>query len=294
MISVIIPLYNKEAIIERTLNSVMSQDYDDFEVIIVDDGSTDNSLKVVEKYIEQLKTSKFTTQPFHLVQQHNGGPSAARNTGVRNAKGEWIVFLDADDELTEGALQYFSKIVKQYSDADIIDCGGYVRCGNELTLRYHPLEGKVKNPLRAFYYRAISPGCGHSIFRASFVREYPYDERLRRYEDCDLLLRMLPNATVYSSIHPTEIHDMNYAEASSARKDIKEDIIGHLHQYHGGFWMKMIVFQMFISEREYYQVECKKLYSSWYWRYDLLILIKILNTTFCLKIFYYYACTLVY
>lgn len=277
MISVIIPLYNKETIIGRTLNSVILQDYGDFEVIIVDDGSTDNSLKVVEEYIEQLKTSKSHAQHIHIVRQHNGGPSAARNTGVRNAKGEWIVFLDADDELTEGALQYFSEIIKQYSDADIIDCGGYIRFGDKLTLRYHPLDGKVKNPLRSFYYRAISPGCGHSIFKTSFVKNYPYDERMRRFEDFDILLRMLPNAIVYSTKHPTEIHDMNYVEASKARKSIKEDCLGYLSMSGGGFWYMMCVYKLFIEEREFYKTEVRKLYPTWFWRYDMLLLMKFLN-----------------
>lgn len=275
MISVIIPLYNKEQSIKNTLNSVLVQNYDDLEVIIVDDGSTDNSASIVKQYISELSSSNLDKKCV-LIPQQNGGPSAARNTGIRNAKGEWIVFLDADDELTEGALKYFSEITKQYSDADIIDCGGYIRSGDKLTLRYHPLEGKVQNPLRAFYYRAISPGCGHSIFRTSFVNKHPYDERIRRFEDCDILLRMLPNANVYSTKHPTEIHDMDYAEASHARKDINEDIMGYLHQYKGGFWMKMCVFKTFIEEREHYPVECRKLYPTWYWRYDLLLLMKIL------------------
>ena len=249
----------------------MDQSFKDIELIVVDDGSTDNSAQKVEnmRYLSGSSVIK-------LIKQKNGGPSAARNTGVRYAEGEWIVFLDADDELTEGALQYFSEITKQYSAADIIDCGGYIRNGDKLTLRYHPFVGKVENPLRAFYYRAISPGCGHSIFRTSFVRQYPYDERMRRFEDCDILLRMLPNAAVYSAAYPTEIHDMNFAEASSARKDIREDIMGYLLQYKGGFWMKMCVYQLFIGERDFYEESCHKLYSSWYRRNDLLLLYKLL------------------
>lgn len=90
MISVVIPLYNKEPIIKKTLNSVLSQDYSDFEVVVVDDGSTDNSVAIVES---------IAGPRIRLIKQENGGPSKARNTGVKNAKGDWIVFLDADDEL---------------------------------------------------------------------------------------------------------------------------------------------------------------------------------------------------
>ena len=268
MISVVIPLYNKEPIIEKSLRSVLSQDYDDFEVVVVNDGSTDRSAEIV-KGIDDSRIS--------LIEQENGGPSKARNTGVKNAKGEWVVFLDADDELTECALKNMMDEVERYHDADIIDFNGYLRSGDGMSLRYHPLVGKVGNPLCAFYYRKITPGCGHSIFRTSFAKQYPYDERLRRFEDCDILLRMLPKAMVYSSQYVTEIHDMNYAEASNARKDIKEDFTGYLDMSKGEFWYKMCVFRTFLEEREHYPEECHRLYSSWYKRYDLLILVKLLN-----------------
>ena len=88
MISVVIPLYNKETSIAQSLKSVLSQEYDDFEVVIVDDGSTDGSVGVV---------GAINDSRIRLIKQKNGGPSKARNTGVKNAKGEWILFLDADD-----------------------------------------------------------------------------------------------------------------------------------------------------------------------------------------------------
>ena len=78
MISVVIPLYNKETIIEKSLNSVLSQDYSDFELIVVDDGSTDGSVAIVEKIFDNR---------IHLIRQKNSGPSKARNVGVQYAKG---------------------------------------------------------------------------------------------------------------------------------------------------------------------------------------------------------------
>ena len=84
MISIVIPLYNKEFTIENSIKSVLSQDYDDFEVVVVNDGSTDNSAEKVMS-IDDFR--------IRLIEQENGGPSKARNTGVKNSKGEWIVFL---------------------------------------------------------------------------------------------------------------------------------------------------------------------------------------------------------
>ena len=127
MISIVIPLYNKEKSIEQSLRSVLSQSYDDFEVVVVDDGSTDGSVGVVEA----------TNDPrIRFVKQENGGPSKARNTGVKNAKGEWVLFLDADDELLTGALAYFAKQMSRHDDTSFIFASFYSsRCGSK-TLAY--------------------------------------------------------------------------------------------------------------------------------------------------------------
>ena len=268
MISIIIPLYNKEKTIQQAIESVLSQSFRDIELIVVDDGSIDNSTSIVEDIDDnRLK----------LIKQKNAGPSAARNTGLRNARGEWTVFLDADDELCEGALAVMHDKCTLYSDADIIDFNKYIRKDGKLTLQKHPIEGPVKNPLCAWYYRKISPGCGHSIFRTVFAQKHPYNERYRRFEDADLLLRMLPAAKVYSSTYPTEIHDMDTIAASHPRKDIKEDYIGSLNLTTGGFWHKMCTYRLFIEERENYPEECKELYPYWYYRYDLLFIYKLLR-----------------
>lgn len=268
MISVVIPLYNKEQIIGKSLQSVLSQDYDDFEVVIVNDGSTDRSAEIV-KGIDDSR--------IRLIEQENGGPSKARNTGVMHAKGDWIVFLDADDELVDNALQMMDSEISNYPNADLIDFNGYIQIENRKFLRYHPITGKVKNPLRSFYYRHITPGCGHSIFKTTFVRKHPYDERIRRFEDFEILLRMLPNANVFSSQSITDIHNMNYAEASNARKDIMEDYMGYLDIKKGSFWHKMCSYRLFLEERDHYSMECRKRYPLLYYRYDLMIICRVLS-----------------
>ena len=88
-VSVIIPLYNKGKYISRALESVFNQTYTDYEVIVVDDGSTDDGCEVVRR---------FSDKRLRLIQQTNKGPGAARNTGLRESCGKLLAFLDADDE----------------------------------------------------------------------------------------------------------------------------------------------------------------------------------------------------
>lgn len=90
LVSIITPCYNGAKYIGETIDSVISQTYPDWEMIIVDDGSKDNSAQIVREYAE--KDSRIT-----LVQQENAGSAAARNNGIRRAEGQYIALLDADD-----------------------------------------------------------------------------------------------------------------------------------------------------------------------------------------------------
>lgn len=277
MISVIIPLYNKEPIIERTIRSVLSQDYNDFEVVIVNDGSTDKSMEVLKNALPRIKQELNVNTPVTIISQENGGPSKARNTGVKNAKGEWIVFLDADDELLPGALKNYFDLAAAHSDANIIDCGQRIKTASGYTNMKHSLNGYSKNPLRDWYYRRIGPGSNHSMFRTSLLLKYPYNEKIRRFEDAEFLTRILQVARVFSSTITKCLVHAEYSSASHPRRDIMEDYMGYLDMSHGGFWYKMCVFRIFIEERDYYPIECQKLYKSWYRRVDFMLIYKLLQ-----------------
>ena len=105
MISVIIPLYNKEGSIAQALDSVMAQECQDFEVIVVDDGSTDGGAAIVENYGDPR---------IRLVRQENAGVSAARNRGIEEARGEYVAFLDADDVWMPGFLSEIEALQKEF------------------------------------------------------------------------------------------------------------------------------------------------------------------------------------
>ncbi|MBT8256619.1 MAG: glycosyltransferase family 2 protein, partial [Bacteroidia bacterium] len=96
MFSVVIPLYNKEAFISTTIRSVLDQSFQDFELLVIDDGSTDDSHKIVQE---------FNDSRIRLKSIKNSGVSVARNFGVEKSKYDWIAFLDADDYWTSGFLE---------------------------------------------------------------------------------------------------------------------------------------------------------------------------------------------
>lgn len=92
-LSVVIPCYNSALTIVESLNSIFIQKYKINEIILVDDGSSDNTVSTIEEYIKESSFSNFK-----LIKQKNSGPSAARNNGIKNSTSEWIAFLDSDDK----------------------------------------------------------------------------------------------------------------------------------------------------------------------------------------------------
>ena len=143
--SVIMPLYNKAPYVRKALESIMTQTFTDFELIIVDDGSTDGSADICEEFIKQQPTSDSSLKGeelssiegpvdvhrtpnggrLHLIRQANAGVAAARNRGVAESHGEFLCFLDADDWWEPTFLEEMDKLITEYSNAGIY-CTNYI------------------------------------------------------------------------------------------------------------------------------------------------------------------------
>ena len=98
ILSIILPVYNVEKYIERCVESILTQNREDIEIIIVDDGATDGSPQICDKYAEKISNIK-------VIHKQNGGLSSARNAGMDVANGKYIYFLDSDDWITEDAIR---------------------------------------------------------------------------------------------------------------------------------------------------------------------------------------------
>ena len=113
-VSIIVPVYNTELYLEECLSSILNQTYDNYEVIIIDDGSIDNSYKICQRYCK--KDNRFI-----YIKQKNSGVSAARNKAISCVNGDIIIFLDSDDYLNYSALEI---IVNEFNDYDLL-CYAY-------------------------------------------------------------------------------------------------------------------------------------------------------------------------
>lgn len=143
-VSVIIPLYNAENYIGECLDSILSQTFKDFELIIVDDCSTDSSCAIVESYIPKFNGS---LKLYH-TEKNTGSGVIARNIGLGYARGEYIYTMDNDDMLTKTALEELHTLAKQY-DADVVYCERYYMStgiGKELIENMYVATRKVQNP----------------------------------------------------------------------------------------------------------------------------------------------------
>lgn len=187
-VSLIIPVHNGSAFIAEAIASAVAQDYHELEIIVVDDGSTDD----LQAALEQVK------RPFDLIKQPQRGPAAARNKGLQTAQHEWIAFLDADDLWPHGALLTLARDLALHRRA------GVVR-GGAITFLKDPETGKHVN---AFHPRENYPFyIGGGLYRRSvFDTVGPFDETLTYAEDTDWYWRAAETDVQVINIPETVLH----------------------------------------------------------------------------------------
>lgn len=169
MISVIVPVYNVETYLEECLDSIQNQTYTDFEVLLVNDGSTDRSKAICERYCQ-------TDKRFRLMNQTNQGLSAARNKGVEISTGEYIVFVDSDDVIKTNYLEKLMHYMRE--DVDIVESQFTVsneeflaKSFKELTILF---EGNSQEAVKIFPKHVLNVNAVTKLYRRSIVEAVPY------------------------------------------------------------------------------------------------------------------------
>jgi Glycosyl transferase family 2 len=217
-VSVVVPLYNKERWIRRALDSISAQNFTDFELLVVDDGSSDGGPQMVSKYADSR---------FRLIMQANAGPGAARNRGIAEAKGEFVAFLDADDEWLPNHLENSVGILDNLSSEVASVTSGYIEyprgISRESMWRHRGIQegqfrlGPTTSPLTAVYRLAyMSPWS--TVVRAGICQKWGgfYERNRCLYaEDSYLWLKILLNETVAFHMAPTVRYHAETAELSN-------------------------------------------------------------------------------
>jgi len=224
LLSVIIPTYNYGRMIARALTSALPQLDSRSELIVVDDGSTDDTAQVLATLAESSPVS------WRVARQDNAGPAAARNHGLRLSRGRFILFLDADDELTPDALSVILDILQQAKNRGQepgLLLGAHIAVypdGKEKRDPPTPVTGEpLQRMVDYLFDKRISICHGASVFRRDLLEQRPYPEYIRQGEDKPVFAYMIAHAdtllvpTALARIHKhadSLRHDPALAEAS--------------------------------------------------------------------------------
>lgn len=231
MFSVVVPLYNKEESIKRTLESVLEQKYQNFELIVVNDGSTDGSAEVVNGMQDER---------IRLINKVNGGVSSARNLGIKEAKYDWIALLDGDDLWAENHLYNMHKAIVHNPEIQFLGAGYNVAKKDGTLL--HTVQAEKEGLVNFFEISLKIRFVVNSSCVAFNKVKYPgvyFDENLTAGEDLNFLeklgksspLYLIPEATsfylddtenkaVYSthSLDKTHVYNINTEDIRDARE----------------------------------------------------------------------------
>ena len=239
-LSIIIPLYNKESCIRKTLDSVLSQSYDNYEIVVVDDGSTDNSMNVVKSISDNR---------IRLFRKGNGGPASARNYGVKMARGKWVLFLDADDVLVENMLDVVVKNIKEKKFADVFSYNQYIeRDGKRYLRKQNYANGYILSPFLSYYIDDIYPGPGRTVIKRDIMLKVPFREDLRRHEDTENTFRLMRKYRFYACSQPLFSYNQDTLSASSKRDNCREDFVCMMEPKGKSFLEQMAMFKLYCRE----------------------------------------------
>lgn len=224
MFSVIIPYYKKRNYIERCIDSVLSQSFKNFEIILVDDGSNDDLYEIVDsKYKDKLK----------LITQHNMGVSAARNAGIANASLEYIAFLDADDYWSPFYLESLRMTILELN-CDIV-ATGFTHKKENLQIERLPIKKNIvtiDEYLLRSAYSAIIFTSSVVATKELIIRTGVFDTSLNRGEDIDMWFRLIINCNKFVKINNLlSFYDIEVEnQATSQKSDFQYSFVRKIEQ----------------------------------------------------------------
>lgn len=226
--SIVIPLYNKETYIAETINCILNQSFKDFEIVIINDGSTDESLNKIASY--------FNDNRFSILSQENKGASHARNLGVAKSKGKYIALLDADDLWYENHLYELKKQIDLFPNAGLY-CNNYEIFYNKKTYRKASFNFEykhqcliVKDYFKASIANPIAWTSAVAFSKKDFYDIGKFNTSLKTAQDLDLWIRFALQFKV--SFNPTITMSYNlYIVNSLSKKELNDIRYNFINNY---------------------------------------------------------------
>lgn len=225
--SVVIPVYNKSAYVGATLNTVLDQTFTDFEIIVVNDGSTDDSLQK----IESINDGRLT-----IVTIENSGVSHARNVGVEKASANYIVFLDADDLWQSNHLQVLRKLIKDFPDCGMYCTGYYKKKSEKSNIRavFGSIENRFRGVVKNYFENSLPftvAGMGAvALPKTMFESFNGFTTQVTHGEDIELWTKIALEYDVTLHNIATVTHQL-HVDSRASDKDIKEKKFSNFNQF---------------------------------------------------------------
>ena len=200
MFTVVIPLYNKELSINNTIQSVLNQTCQDFEIVVINDGSTDKGVKIVES----VKDNRI-----RLIQQENQGVSAARNRGIKEASYDWIAFLDADDLWEVNHLEEINKMMALFPNENIYVTSFEYSDSRAMFkhARQTPIF-KIENYFKEAVKERLMWTSVVVVNKECFDKVGCFNIKINRGEDLDLWMRLAREYEIIKSVKITAIYNI--------------------------------------------------------------------------------------
>lgn len=266
LISVVIPLFNKEAVVKKTIDSVLSQTYNNFEIVVVDDGSSDHSVESIRQYKDDRVS---------LYLKNNGGPSSARNYGTEKSKGDWILFLDADDELLPNALEYLVEPINDKNTKIDVVCGNFNIIRDSNVKRHHLSKYRGFVPAKKKMYWLFIGNCfprtGAAIINKKLLDKLPFPDNLRRFEDLCVIIKWMKSGHIYMIPDVVFNYCRDTEDASKPANEYNNDFIFHMEFENASFWEKCLLGNLYGTGLKLYPKQrnlLKSKYGKWnFFRY---------------------------
>lgn len=263
-VSIIIPTYNAERFLERCIDSILRQTYENLEIVIINDGSIDGTLALCNKYKEK-------DQRIHVIDQSNKGVAATRNVGVRNVTGNYILFVDADDWIEPDMVEILVNAINEQEAVDIAFCSSDNAETSEQVIRRDVISREIwdkeKQQREFLVHKRMTGMLWNKLIRTKLFNGISFDETVGYGEDAQVLWKILKhsrNMIVLDDVlyhHVLDSQSISHQKYSKTKfsaikvwQEIEADVIKNYQQ-----WRTLVQERLLATATyTYYEMKCSK------------------------------------